>query len=245
MSSPGSAERASPPAFSIASCTREPSGRLTSPGRRTAPRTWTTIRTAAVLVDGDPPGEAGGEPGWGVLAVTLPGLATATGRARSSAHPVQSSPTTTSTATTPTCARVNTGRGGRSGSSAGASEISAGGTEARRGTWSARTDRSRSPTSRLSSGSTISRRLMPGNLRTGPGDQPVIAKSVDDASRRPPDVDKSVTDQSTRGETTMPRVPGPTWTPSTALTSVTTTWLPRSRPASRSTRCCAASALSR
>ena len=46
LSSSGSADRVSPPAASIASWTRAPEGSRTSPGRRTAPSTCTTISAA-------------------------------------------------------------------------------------------------------------------------------------------------------------------------------------------------------
>ena len=49
----------------------------------------------------------------------------------------------------------------------------------------------------------------------------------------------------TRGDTTIPRVPGPTWTPSTALTSEITMSPTSTRPLSRSTSRCAPSGLSR
>jgi hypothetical protein len=49
----------------------------------------------------------------------------------------------------------------------------------------------------------------------------------------------------TRGDTTIPRVPGPTWTPSTALTSEITMSPTRTRPLSESTSRPAASGLSR
>src|SRR5690606_35728101 len=45
---PGSAPFRTPPAASIASATREPAARVSTPGRRTLPVTWTTTRAVGV-----------------------------------------------------------------------------------------------------------------------------------------------------------------------------------------------------